>query len=78
VKLRQLDGQFKESSPQDVDDGEEFYLSPDNHAAVELAARVVALLDSRNESMSAHSSECEADDYDGSMSVSEWLRRKSH
>ncbi len=78
MKLRQLDGQVKEPSPQDVDDGEEFYLSPDNHAAVELAARVVAILDSRNESMCVHSPECEADDYDGSVSVSEWLLRKSH
>jgi hypothetical protein len=78
MKLRQLDGQGEKSSPQDVDDGEEFYLSPDNHAAVELAARVVALLDSRNDSMSVHSSESEADEYDGSVSVSEWLRRKSH
>ena len=78
MKLRQLDGHRKEPSPQDVDDGEEFYLSPDDREAVELAARIVALLDIRKSFNSTDSSQFEADDYDGSVSVSEWLHRKLH
>jgi hypothetical protein len=78
MKFRQLDGHRKEPSPQDVDDWEEFYLSPDDREAVELAARIVALLDVRKSFNSATSSQSEADDYDGSVSVSEWLHRKLH
>jgi hypothetical protein len=78
MKLRQLDGHGEEPSAQDVDDGEEFYLSPDDREAVELAARVVALLDVRKSFISADSSQSGADDYDGSVSVSEWLHRKLH
>jgi hypothetical protein len=78
MKLLQLDGPDDELSAQDIADIEKFYASPDNRAAVELAARVVALLDPSCSSMAVGSSQIEADDYDGTVSVSEWLRRKSH
>lgn len=78
MKLRQLDGPDDEFFAQDVADGEMIYASPDIREAVELAVRVVALLDTRNSSLVVDSSQTEADDYDGSVSVSEWLHRKAH
>ena len=82
MKLRQLDGQDDELSAQDFEGGENIFAcpfaSPDCHEAVEIAIRVVALLDTRNASLAVESSETEADDYDGSVSISEWLQRKSH
>jgi hypothetical protein len=60
----------------DVEAGKTLYASPHEREAVELAVRV-ALLDTRNSSNFLDSSQIEADDYDGSVSVSEWLRRKS-
>jgi hypothetical protein len=54
-----------------------FDASPETREAIEIASRVVALLDTRNSSLAVDSSEIEFDDYDGSVSVSEWLRRKS-
>jgi hypothetical protein len=78
MKLRQFDRQGEELPAQDVEAGEMFYASPNNREAVELAARVVALLDTRKYSITVDSSEIEADDYDGSVSVSEWLELKSH
>jgi transmembrane sensor len=78
MKLRQFDRHGEELSAQDVEDGEKFYSSPENREAVELAARVVALLDAGDSSIPVDSTEMEADDYDGSVPVSEWLHRKSH
>lgn len=82
MKLRQLDGQDDELSAEDFAGGEIIFArpfaSPDNDEAVELAIRVVALLDTRNSALAVDSSQIEADDYDGSVSVSEWLHRKSH
>ena len=78
MKLRQLDGQDDELSTEDVTGGPNFFASPDNHEAVELAIRVVALLDTRKAALAVDSSQTEGDDYDGSVSVSEWLHRKSH
>jgi transmembrane sensor len=78
LKLNQLDRHGAELSAQDVEDGENFYASPDNREAVALAARVAAYLDARHSSISVDSAKIEADDYDGSVPVSEWLRRKSH
>ena len=62
-------------SPQDAKDGEELYLSPDSREAVEIAARVVALLNTKSSSIAVDSAQIEADEYDGSVSVSEWLHR---
>lgn len=78
MKLRQLNGQDDELSAEDFAGGEKFIASPDHSEAVELAIRVVALLDTRNSSLAVDSSQTEADDYDGSVPVSEWLHRKSH
>ena len=52
-------------------------MSPDSREAIDIAARVVALLDTRNSSIAVDSARIEADDYDGSVSVSEWLHRES-
>ena len=78
MKLRQLDGEDDGLSAEDVAGGKTFVASPDYHDAVELALRVVALLDTRNASLAVDSLQAEADDYDGSVSISEWLSRKSH
>ena len=78
MKLRQLDGQDDELSTEDVAGGTNFFASPDSHEAVELAIRVVALLDTRISALAVDSSQAEADDYDGSVPISEWLHRKSH
>ena len=77
MKLPQLDREGEELSAGNVKDGEEPYSSPDHRDAVEIAARVVALLDTRSSSIAVDSLGAEADNYDGSISVSEWLRRKS-
>jgi hypothetical protein len=77
MKLRQFNRQGEELFAQDVEADEMFFANPANREAVELAARVVALLDTRKSSIAVDSSEGEADDYDGSVSVSEWLEQKS-
>jgi hypothetical protein len=61
--------------PQPAEAAELFLPSRAEREAVELAARVVALLDTRKSSIAVDSSE--ADDYDGSVSVSEWLKLKA-
>jgi hypothetical protein len=78
MKLRQFNRHGEELAVLDVEAAESFFPSPADREAVELAARVVALLDTRKASIAVDSSEVEADDYDGSVSVSEWLHRKSH
>jgi hypothetical protein len=79
LKLRQFNRQGEELAVLDVDveAAELFFASPANREAVELAARVVALLDTSKSSIAVDSSEAEADDYDGSVSVSEWLELKA-
>jgi hypothetical protein len=79
VKLRQFNRQGEELAVLDVDveAAELFFSSPANREAVELAARVVALLDTRKSSITVDSSQVEADDYDGSVSVAEWLELKA-
>jgi hypothetical protein len=77
MRLRQFNRHGEELFAQDVEADEMFFANPANREAVELAARVVALLDTRKSSIAVDSSEAEADDYDGSVSVSEWLERKA-
>ena len=77
MKLRQFNRQGVELFALDIQAGELFFPSPADRETVELAARVVALLDTRKSSIAVDSSEVEADDYDGSVSVSEWLERKA-
>jgi hypothetical protein len=79
MKLRQFNRQGEELAALDVDveAAELFFASPANREAVEFAARLVALLDTRRSSIAVDSSQIEADDYDGSVSVSEWLELKA-
>lgn len=74
--LREFNRQGVELSALDVEAGELFFPRAADREAVELAARVVALLDTKRSSIAVDSSEVDADDYDGSVSVSEWLERK--
>ena len=75
MQLRQFNRQGVELFAQDIEAGELFFPSPADREAVELAARVVALLDTQRSSIAVNSSE--TDDYDGSVSVSEWLELKA-
>lgn len=77
MQVRQFNRQGVELSALDVEAGELSFPSPADREAVELAARVVALLDTRKSSIAVDSSEADADDYDGSVSVSEWLELKA-
>jgi hypothetical protein len=77
MRLHQFNRQGEELFAQDVEADEMFFANPANREAVELAARVVALLDTRKSLLAVGSSQIEADDYDGSVSVSEWLQLKA-
>ena len=77
MQVRQFNRQGVELFAQDIESGELFFPSPADREAVELAARVVALLDTKRSSIAVDSSEADADDYDGSVSVSEWLELKA-
>ena len=77
MKLRQFNRQGVELGALDVEAGDLFFPSPADREAVELAARVMALLDTKRSSIAVDSSEADADDYDGSVSVSEWLELKA-